>query len=147
MALHMSADGDWHIGDDPLDLDPFLREIGAEGYSIHEVRHSVCDHCEATVFGVSGDPGAGTIRRECRSCATTHFIAGCGADWSDSHAEPMVCDCGTTDFNIAVGYSMYSEGTGIRALSTAERCLSCGRIESFTGWMVRGGELHLLDQA
>ncbi|WP_330178833.1 hypothetical protein OHB26_20150 [Nocardia sp. NBC_01503] len=147
MALHMSADGDWHIGDDPLDLDPYLRELGAEGYAIHEVRHSICENCGTDVFGVSGNPAEGTIRRECRGCGTAHFVADCGDDWNDGSTQPMVCDCDQRDFNIAVGYSLYAAGSGIRALATAERCLSCGRIESFTGWMVRGRDLRLLDLA
>ncbi|MEV6069106.1 hypothetical protein AB0L82_21365 [Nocardia sp. NPDC052001] len=147
MALHMSPDGDWHIGDNPLDLDAFLHEIGAEGYAIHETRHSLCVNCGSTVFGVSGDPDQGAIRRDCRGCGAGHFVAGCDDDWSDDHTDAVVCVCGEKDFNIAVGYSLYAERTGIRALTTAERCLSCGRIESFTGWMVRGGALHLLDLA
>lgn len=141
-------DGDWHVGDDAADLAGFLREIGAQGYPVDEVRHSACSNCGGDVFGVIGDPADGTMRRECRGCGGEHFVAGSGKYWSDINTQIQVCVCEEEDFNVAVGYSLYAESVGgIRALTTAERCVACGKIGSFTGWMVRGGEMHLLDLA
>jgi hypothetical protein len=145
MALRM--DGDWHVGDGPADLDAFLEEIGAEGYDVHEIRHAACGRCAAGVFGIAGDPMEGTMRRTCRQCDAEHFVAGSGDYWSDEDIQTMVCVCEGEGFQVAVGYSLYPNGKGIRSLATAERCAECGRIGSFTQWMVRGGEMDLLDLA
>lgn len=143
----MRMDGDWHIGDTSADLGEFLREVGADGYQVHVIRHCICRGCGADVFGVCGDPDEGTMRRTCRGCGREHFVAGSGEYWSDEGIQIMVCACEEEDFNIAVGYSLYADGDGIRSLATAERCVACGRIGSFTSWMVRGGEMELLDLA
>ncbi|WP_433593697.1 hypothetical protein [Nocardia sp. CA-145437] len=146
MVLRM--DGDWHVGDDAADLDGFLREIGADGYPVDEVRRSVCCECGGGVFGVTGDPEEGTMRRECRGCGAEHFVAGSGEYWSDINTQIQVCVCEEEDFNIAVGFSLYSESVGgIRSLATAERCVACGKIGTFMSWMVRGGNMHPLDLA
>jgi len=145
MALRM--DGDWHVGDGPADLEAFLREIGAEGYDVHEVRHSGCGECGAGVFGVAGDPAEGAMRRTCRECGAEQFVAGSEDYWSEDETQVMVCVCEGEHFDVAIGYSLYPNGAGVRSLATAERCVACGKIGSFTQWMVRGGELELLDQA
>jgi hypothetical protein len=143
MTLRM--DGEWHVGDGAEDLDAFLLEVGAEGYPVHEVRRAVCVGCGGEVFGISGDPVEGAMRRACRGCGVEHFVAGSGDYWSDDEIQILVCVCEEEDFNVAVGFSLYAGAEGIRSLATAERCVACGKISSFTQWMVRGGEMELLD--
>ena len=140
-------DGEWHVGDGPLDLDLFLQEIGADGYEVHEVRHSVCGTCGGEVFGVAGDPQGGTMRRTCRGCGNDGFIADSAEFWSEIGIHIACCVCEEEDFNIALGFSLYQDGLGIRSVATAERCVACGKISSFMQWMVRSGDTELLETA
>jgi hypothetical protein len=46
-----------------------------------------------------------------------------------------------------VGYSLYADGAGIRAIAITSRCVACGRLGYWDDWMIRSGEMHLLDLA
>jgi hypothetical protein len=145
--LALRRDGEWHVGDGPEDLDPFLREIGADCYEVHEIRHSVCAGCGGEVFGVMGDPDGGTMRRTCRACGNEHFLADSKEFWSEIGSHIMCCVCEEEGFNLAMGFSLYQDLEGIRSAATAERCVACGKISSFLRFMVRGGDMWLLDSA
>ncbi|MFG2043703.1 hypothetical protein [Dactylosporangium sp. NPDC048998] len=68
--------------------------------------------------------------------------------WDDDRQRVSVCTCEEELFNVAVGYSLYTdEMGGIRSVATAERCTACGRIGSLVEWMVRTGDMGLLDLA
>jgi hypothetical protein len=138
---------EWHVGDSGEDLDGFLREVGADGYDVHEVRQCVCVECKGDVFGIDGEPDAGSVRRTCRGCGNIHYVADSGEFWSEIGTQIMVCVCEAEDFNIAVGYSLYADVEGIRSIGTAERCIDCGRIGSFSSWMIRSNDMQLLDLA
>jgi DNA-directed RNA polymerase subunit RPC12/RpoP len=146
LCMVLRMDGEWHVGGEAVDLDEFLREIGADGYPVHEVRHAVCGQCGGQVFGIVGDPAGGTMQRECRGCGSKHFMLGSRDFWSDVDTQISVCVCEEADWNIAVGYSLYTGIVGIRSLATAERCVACGKIGSFMARMVRG-DMQQIDQA
>lgn len=145
-------DGEWHVGDTADDLAEFLRQIGADGYEVDEIRHSTCDACGGSVFGVEGnleDPAeamfADAARRTCRACEHQQYLADSGEYWSEDRTFISVCVCEEEDFNIAMGFSLYSGGnTGIRSLAIATRCLACGKISTFAEWMVRDSDMALL---
>ncbi|WP_344505996.1 hypothetical protein [Dactylosporangium maewongense] len=63
----------------------------------------------------------------------------------------MVCECdgdgAEEHFNVAVGYFLYADNAGIRALSVTSRCVACGRLGYWIDWMVRTGRMELLDLA
>ncbi|SBT44147.1 hypothetical protein [Micromonospora auratinigra] len=143
----------WPVGETLEDLIAYATAQGAEGYAVHQVRVCRCADCGGQVFGVTGDVVEGAVRRTCRGCGAEHFIADSGEYWADITPAVMVCECGgdadgdEEDFNVAVGYSVYADGEGIRALAVTSRCVACGRLGYWADWMVRGGELHLLDLA
>ena len=143
----LRIEDEWHVGDSSDDLDGFLREVGADGYDVHEVRHCVCAECKGDVFGVDGEADEGSVRRTCRACGNVHYVADSGEFWSEIGIEVRACVCDAEDFNMAVGYSLYDDLEGIRSIGTAERCVGCGRIGSFSSWMIRGSGRHLLDLA
>src|SRR5262245_41369444 len=135
---------DWYVGDTPEDVAEFLRESGADGYEVDEVRHSACQMCGGGVFGVEGsleDPTV--VRRTCRACGHQQYIGDSERYWEEEQAYISVCECEEGYFTVAVGFSLYSDGGGIRSLATAERCLACSRIASLAAWMVRTGDMEL----
>ena len=87
------------------------------------------------------------VRRTCRACGHQQYIADSENYWDEEQLYISVCVCEEEDFNVAVGFSLYEDSDGIRSLATAERCLACGKIASLTEWMVRTGDMSLLDRA
>lgn len=144
--------GGWPRGENLEDLTEYALAQGAEGYDVHEVRLCRCAACGGDVFGVHGDLEEHAAKRICRGCRAEHFIADSGEYWDGSTGlGVMVCECDgdgdAEDFNVAVGYSLYADGLGIRALAITSRCVACGRLGYWDDWMIRGGETHLLDLA
>jgi hypothetical protein len=97
---------------------------GAEGYDVHEVRICTCAACGGQVFGVRGDLDERAVQRVCRGCGAEHFIADSGAYWDAMKPAIMVCECDgdgdEEDFNVAVGYSLYADNAGIRAIAVTQ---------------------------
>jgi hypothetical protein len=138
---------DWYFGDTRDDLAEFLRAWGADGYPVDEVRYSTCVTCAGEVFQVESHlDDARVVRRTCRRCGRQQYIGDSEDYWDEERAYISVCFCEEEDFNVAVGFSLYQDGDGVRSLATAERCTACGRIASLTGWMIRTGDLRVLDQ-
>ncbi|BCJ64876.1 hypothetical protein GCM10009779_61340 [Polymorphospora rubra] len=139
------------VGENLEDLAEYARAQGAEGHDVHEVRLCGCASCGGQVFVVHGDLEQHAARRICRGCGAGHFIADSGMYWDDARYGIMVCECDgdgdEEDFNVAVAYSLYTGGAGIRAIAITSRCIGCGRLGYWDGWMIRGGETHLLDLA
>ena len=140
---------DRYVGDTAEDLAEYLRQRGADGHPVHEVRHSVCQACGADVFGLEGNLMDSTVvRRTCRACGHQQYIGDSNEYWFDEQVFTSCCPCEEEDFNVAVGFSLYQGGEpGIRSLATAERCLACGTIGTLAEWMVRTGDMTLLDRA
>jgi len=151
-VLISGADG-WPRGEDADDLRAYAAAEGAQGYDVHQVRLCRCAGCGGDVFGIHGDLEEHAAKRICRGCDAEHFIADSGEHWDDSRSGIMVCECDgdraaeSEDFNVAVGYSLYDGGDGIRALAITSRCVVCGRLGYWDDWMIRGGETYLLDLA
>ncbi|MEU8655304.1 hypothetical protein [Actinoplanes philippinensis] len=143
--------GAWKTGQNVNDLIEYARAEGAEGYDVHEIRLCQCATCGGQVFGLHGDLEQQTAKRLCRSCGGEHHIADSGEYWDDTKTGIMVCECDgdadEEDFNIAVGFSLYDGGDGIRALAITSRCVTCGRLGYWDDWMIRSGDMHLLDLA
>ncbi|MEU0156534.1 hypothetical protein [Micromonospora fulviviridis] len=141
----------WPTGESLEDLTEYALAQGAEGYDVQEVRLCRCAACGGHVFGVYGDLEEHAAKRICRGCDAEHFIADSGEYWDDTRSGIMVCECDgdgdEEDFNVAVGYSLYADSDGIRAIAITSRCVACGRLGYWDDWMIRGGEMHLLDLA
>ncbi|WP_433797115.1 hypothetical protein [Actinoplanes sp. CA-252034] len=129
------------------DLIGYAREQGAVGYPVDEVRLCVCAGCGSRVFSLCGDLSRQTIRRDCRGCESTHFIADSSARSRDDDVTLMGCDCGSDDFNLAVGFALDERRESIRALAVSSRCVGCGRLGYWDDRLVHDGGTALLDLA
>lgn len=141
----------WPVGETLDDLAAYAMVQGAEGYAVHEVRLCRCAACGGEVFGVHGDLEEHAAKRFCRGCGAGHFIADSGQYWEEAQSAVMVCECDgdgdEQDFNVAVGFSLYADSGGIRALAITSRCVACGRLGYWDDWMIRGGDTDLQDLA
>ena len=141
----------WPVGEGIEDLAAYALAQGAEGYDVHEVRICKCAACGGQVFSVQGDLEERAVQRICRSCGDEHFVVDSGEYWAAMRPAIMVCECGgdgdEEDFNVAVGYSLYAGNAGIRAVAITSRCVACGRLGYWVDWMVRSGDMDLLDLA
>lgn len=148
MIMALRFEDGWHVGDTADDLADVLHINGADGYPIHEVRHCICRGCGWNVFEIRGVTDERVLKRICRSCGDQHYLLDSEDFWDDDRAYVSVCMCEEELFNVAVGYSLYADEVGgIRSVATAERCTACGRIGSLVEWMVRTGDVGLLDLA
>src|SRR5262245_10244982 len=84
----------WYVGDSAEDLDQFLRQHGADGHPVHEVRQSACEACRGAVFGIEGSVEDSTVvRRTCRACGHRQYIADSGEYWDDENVYISTCAC------------------------------------------------------
>jgi hypothetical protein len=141
----------WPVGESVEDLATYAKAQGAEGYDVHEVRICTCASCGQQVFAVRGDLEERAVQRTCRGCGAQHFIADSGEYWDATTPAIMVCECDDDGdeetFNVAVGYSLYADNVGVRAIAVTSRCVTCGRLGYWVDWMVRTGDMELLDLA
>jgi hypothetical protein len=134
-------------GETMEDLIGYARAQGAGGYPVDEVRACVCKDCGGQVFGLRGDLPQQAVRRDCRGCEGTHFIAGSGEHFQDDSVALMGCDCGSDDFNLAVGFALTRRHDAVRALAVTSRCVACGRLGYWDDRLVHDGGTELLDLA
>src|SRR5262249_55677060 len=143
----ITSDGMFGHGEDSADLATWIREYEPAGYPVDRVVPSVCKACAYRVFRVVVDDGGTGAYRICTACGDTAYIANSEERWMDDEAEPIVCACGGDTFEVAVGFTLYSDGEYVRALGVGVRCTTDGMLGSPAEWNIRTHpSLHLIDQ-
>ena len=143
----ISSDGNFAHGEDPADIAEWLRAHQAGGYPVDRVVVSVCKACGDGVFRVVVDDGSSGAYRTCVKCGETAYIADSDEYWMDEDAEPISCPCGGKSFEVAVSFSMYSNGEDVRMVCVGVRCLADGMLGSPADWNIRDHpSLHLIDR-
>lgn len=132
MAIDKS--GEFWIGTAASDLDEYLRELSTNGYPIDRIVHAVCS-CNANHFRLDVMQDEGCARRACVRCQSSHFICDSDEFWNDLDSEPVICPCGSTSFQIAVGFA-HGEDRSIRWLTVSERCVVCGMLGAAVDWKI-----------
>ncbi len=145
--MSIDRSGKWWIGNQPEDLEEYLRAYTSNGYAIREFRLAKC-RCGSVEFGLQADDDEGVARRTCAACKTSHFICDSEEFWADAKPKTWKCECGSKHANIGVGFSMYDDDpTGVRWLYVGERCAKCGTLGCFAEWKVALSDaLHLLEE-
>jgi hypothetical protein len=95
------------VGDQPDDIEAFLRAYATEGYQVNEFRLSKCE-CGSLEFALDADDEEGVARRTCAACSREHFIGDSAEYWEGADAERWTCvECQSQRANIGVGFSIY----------------------------------------
>jgi hypothetical protein len=143
----ITSDGMFAHGEDLADLIAWLREYEPAGYPVDRVVTSVCKACGQRVFRVVVDDGGTGAYRTCVQCGTTAYLANSEDHWMDEDAEPISCECGGNSFEVAAGFTLYSDGEHVRAIGVGVRCTTDGMLGSPAEWNIRTHpSLHLIDQ-
>jgi hypothetical protein len=149
--MSINKQGKFWIGSEASDIDEYLRAYASDGYGVHEIRRCRCA-CGNDVFQVEASAADAVARRTCNRCGHVHFMFDSAKSWDDTEDEPQLLrctECGATDANIGVGFSLYQEEQTkgeIRWLYIGHRCAQCDVLGSFADWKVAGvGAHHLLN--
>lgn len=144
--MSIDTSGEWWKGSEAADLIEYLKAATAEGYLVDEIRPALC-RCGCDRFQLEVDDTEGAARRTCAACSSTHMICDSADYWDEAEPEEWECiGCGPRHANVHVGFSLYSEGDGVRWLYMGVRCAGCGILGTFGDWKIGDGpSLHLLD--
>ena len=147
--MTIDTSGKWWKGSSPLDLDEYLRELGAENYPVSQFRLSTCS-CEGVRFTLEVEQDEGIAKRTCVNCGAEHFICDSGEYYEPAQQlEKFKCvTCNSEVANVGVGYALYDDGAAVHWLYVGCRCDNCGVLGSMVDWKVGyAPSLQLMDQA
>jgi hypothetical protein len=145
--MTIDKSGKWWKGSAPQDIAPYLTELYAGSYPIHEHHLSVCD-CGSEVFFLHWIPDEGAVRRTCTKCGKKYFVCDSEESWEGRPRKFKCIECKSVEANLGVSFSLYDDKSNIRWIYTGYRCVTCGVLGSFADWKIGyGPSLHLLSQA
>lgn len=134
----MSIDdsGEWWVGSDPGDIEPYLRAYTEGAYLISFFRGIRCN-CGSDRFRL--ERAGSLVRRQCAACGSRSFTCGAAEDWEEAveeeGSEPYSCvECGGDQANVGVGFAAYDEAPELDAVQwfyVGVRCAGCGILGCF----------------
>jgi hypothetical protein len=141
----IDSSGEWWRGTQAADLEVYLGEIRAGGYSVARVVHATCAGCGGSTFRVLVDDEEGYVERQCTSCAARFAMP----DSADPHdeADPgeAACPCRNETFEVAAGFAVRDDGD-IRWTSIGLRCVGDGILGVYADWKIDySPSAHLYD--
>ena len=135
----------WWKGSTSADIEEYLRQYSAESYAISAYRPAMCD-CGGVTFSLDVDDAEEAARRTCVACGREYMMCDSGEYWADADPERCECPCGSSVFNIGVGFSLYPGEPDIRWLFIGCRCDKCGVLGCYADWKVAyTPSVHLLN--
>src|SRR5688500_5549055 len=114
--------GEYWIGTEAADLEAYLKAFQAGGYPVVRAAYSRCRRDGSAIFTVRVDDEEGYAERRCVSCGDTVLMLDSEGYADDATPEVAACPCGGEEFEVAVGYALYSDG-GVRWVSIGLRCV------------------------
>ncbi len=127
--------GTWWRGSEAADLVEFIEAYTAGSYPAGRIERSVCRPCGGATFHLLLDDEEGVARRTCAACGDEAFIGDSAEHWDDAEVGEAACPCGEEIFDLAVGFSLRTDGD-IRWLTVAARCVACGVLGAYVDWKI-----------
>ena len=146
--MTIDKSGKWWKGNSPEDVQEYLSCLSEAEYKISEFRLSRCT-CGSVEFGLEYNVDEGVVRRKCSLCSSVHYMCGSEEYWLPKvRMKKFKCiECKSLVANVGVGFSLYTDGPGVRWLYVGERCVKCGVLGSIVDWKVGlSDSLHLLNE-
>jgi hypothetical protein len=123
----------WY-GDNQTDVrEEILRYSTLNGYPAENFADASCS-CGGQKFHLLLDDCEGAAVRRCSSCGTQHSIGDSDTYLRDAELEECGCPCGSDDFQISVGVSLYENTNDVRWLYLGCRCPQCGLTAVYGDW-------------
>ncbi|MEH1169682.1 hypothetical protein V6V47_30320 [Micromonospora sp. CPCC 205539] len=118
-----------------VELDAYLREFRAGGYSLARVVQVACVRCGGSEFGVRVDDDVGYVERTCHFCGDRWVMVDAADVAEDADPGDAACLCGGERFDVAVGFALREDGE-VRWVSVALRCLADGVLGVYADWEI-----------
>ena len=146
--MTIDTSGKWWTGSAPEDLHEYLQAFSADSYSIAEFRLSHCT-CGRNVFHLHVEQDEGIARRTCVQCGSKYWIADSAENYEKGmRLKKFKCICKSHNTNVAVGFSLLPDKSGIKWVFVGNRCADCGTLGSMVDWKVGyAPSLQLLGEA
>ena len=126
--------GKYWYGDSQLDIrDDVLRYSKANAYVAHHFADAAC-RCGGHTFWLSLDDDEGAAVRKCVACRAEHPIGDSSEYLKDAELEECACPCGSEEFEITVGVSLYEDSDDVRWFYVGCRCPKCGLTAVYGDW-------------
>ena len=133
--MTVTKKGDYCYGDNLHDLQEVLLNYSDEvGYRIDHFKNALCS-CGNATFIVLVNEDEGVAARICTSCEAEHGI-GDSDEYMDQveTIEEMECLCGSNEFQITAGVSLYKETDDVRWFYLGLFCPSCHCLGCYAEW-------------
>jgi hypothetical protein len=126
--------GKWWYGDSQADIrDEILRYSKGVTHHAHHFADAVCK-CGRRVFRLFVDNTQGVAVRTCVACETEHPIGDSDEFMDEAELDDCACPCGSEEFEITVGVSLYDDSEDVRWLYVGCRCPACSLTAVYGDW-------------
>ena len=133
--MAITKKGKYYYGENQNDLREVLAEYSEEvRYPIDHFKDVSCS-CGNKIFNVLMNEDEGVAARICTSCEDEHGI-GDSDDYIDDveSIDEMVCLCGSNEFQITAGVSLYKDSEDVRWFYLGLYCPKCHCLGCYGDW-------------
>jgi hypothetical protein len=133
--MTIDASGEWWVGTEAADLEPFLKDYEAGGYPVSKVVPVACA-CGSSHFEVALADDEDAVRRACVRCGAEALMLDSAEHWDDEEEhDECACPCEGEVFEAAVGFAHRKDGS-IKWVSVGLRCVECGILGVYADWKI-----------
>jgi hypothetical protein len=126
--------GKYWYGNNHSDIhQEIARYSKANSYVAQHFADAMCK-CGSKVFRLLLDDNEGAAVRICGACANEHPIGDSGEFLAEAELDECVCPCGSEQFEISVGVSLYDGSEDVKWLYVGCRCQTCGLVAVYGDW-------------
>lgn len=134
MNRMLTKRGKYWYGDSRADVHAEIRRFsGLNGFIAEHFADATCS-CGNQVFRLLVDEDEGAAVRQCSNCNVEHPIGDSEEYLDDAVFEACSCICGSDDFEISVGVSLYEDSEDVRWLYIGCRCDQCNLTGVYGDW-------------
>jgi hypothetical protein len=126
--------GEYDYGDSQSDIrEEITRYSKANKYGANDFADAECS-CGGKSFRLLLDDAEGAAIRICSACSGEHPIGDSEEYLAGAALEECACPCGSEQFEITVGVSLYDGSEDVRWLYLGCRCVRCGMVAVYGDW-------------
>jgi hypothetical protein len=125
--------GKYSYGDGQTDIRAEVLRYSQNAYHAHHFADCICA-CGGERFRLSLDDDEGAAVRTCVGCNSDHPIGDSDEYLKDADLEQCSCPCGSEEFEITIGVSLYVGSEDVRWLYIGCRCPACGLTAVYGDW-------------
>jgi hypothetical protein len=125
--------GMYRYGNSQVDIRAEISRLSKTQYEPQHFADATCT-CGGKVFRVELDDAVGVAIRTCTACKAKHPIGDSADFMEDADLDSCACPCGTEEFEVTVGVSLYDDSEDVQWLYVGLRCPKCGLTAIYGDW-------------